>query len=360
MMSITGLSQETINLLGATVKDFAGSFLQKEPQTDNLTWIGNELAARLPAETAGDAMNIGQQIIDSVSDFDGRMASLKASCEKGGTTEEWLRGHLMEDAKGRDLQEYGNYLEKVHEGLAEGNATMARALEEQDGTVELSEETEETSPSGTEWNKYTIYEVTEGIDQQAYLASVNGLSLPADAMTPDVPITPDMIPPEYYADEPPSELDQGLKIAVAGALTVVSQKVHIPFISNVFPIQGITDLACWGVEGAKCIGRVIKGDISISEGLEHMKRATVSVAANLIHHGLGAQIFKAIPVVGIPISMAVTKVLGSISPQKIQEKLYEGVSAVAEVAKDVAKGIVSTVKSVATGIKNFIANLFDW
>jgi len=361
MMNITGLSQETINLLGATVKDFAGAFLQKDPQTDNLTWLGNELAARLPESMAGNTTEIGQQIIEGVSDFDARMTSLNQSCAQGRTTEEWLRGRLMEDAKGRDLQEYGNYLEKVHEGLAEGNALMVQALESPEGTVEIPEEsTEETPPSGTEWNKYTIYTVTEGIDQQAHLASVNGLSLPADAMTPDVPITPDMLPPEYLDDEPPSELDQGLKIAAAGALTVVSQKVHIPYISNLFPVQGIVDLACWGVEGAKCIGRVVRGDISISEGLEHMKRATVSVAANLIHHGLGAQIFKAIPVIGVPISMAVTKVLGSISPQKIQEKLYEGVNAVASVAKDVAKGIVSTVKSVATGIKNMIASFFDW
>lgn len=360
-MQIAGINQETVNLIGATVKDFATSFLAKDSQTDHLTWISNELAARLPENSAGNATEIGQQIIDGVSDFDGRLESLRQACAQGGTTEDWLRGRLMGDAHGRDLQEYGDYLEKVHEGLAEGNATMARALESPTATIELPEEAAEEMPSsGTEWNKYTISAVAEGIDQQAHLASANGLSMPTDALTPDVPITPDMIPPEYYDAEPPSELDRGLKIAAAGALTVVSQKVHIPYISALFPVQGIVDLACWGVEGAKCIGRVAKGDISISEGLERMKRTTISVVANLIHHGFGAQIFKAIPVVGIPVSMAVTKVLGSISPQKIQEKLHEGITAVATVAKDVAKGIVATVKSVANEIKNMVASFFDW
>lgn len=362
MFSIKGLSEETINFLGEAVKDFTQSYIEKDPQMDNLTWLGAQFTKRLPNTTEEEAYSLSQQIVDSVDDFDARLKSVNVSCERGGTTEEWLRGRLMEDAKGKDFQEYGNYLEKVHESLAAGNAMMTKALEEPDGTVELSEDApqEETPPSGTEWNKYTMYTLSEGIDQQAHLACANGFSLPAEAMMPDVPLSPDMLPPEYLDDEPPSELDKGIKIAAAGALTVVSKIKHIPFISNVLPVQGIVDVACWGVEGAKCIGRVIRGDMSISEGLEHMKRVTVSAAANLIHHGVGAQIFKMIPVVGVPISMAVTKVLGSISPRKIQEKLHEGIKAVGSVARDVARGIVSTVKSVATGIKNFVSSLFDW
>lgn len=359
MLNIKDINQETIDLLGNTVKDFANSYLQKSSETDAITWLGGELLSRLNIDN-NEAMSIGQEIVDSVDEFDNRLASINDYCNTGKTTEQWLRGSLIEEAKGKVLQEFGNYLEDVSNNFTEGNAIILKGLEDNDSTIEVSNEGSKIPSSNTEWNKFTLHKITDTLDQEIHLTTANALSLPAESLIADIGDTPPILPTEYMDEESNSELDRGLKIAAAGALTVVSKKVNIPFVSNVLPINGIVDIACWGVEGAKCVGRIIQGKINVSQGLECMKRATVSLTANLIHHGVGAQIFKAIPIVGLPLSMVITKVMGRISPQVIQEKIYQGLNKIAPFAKNVATGIVSTIKSAAIGIKETVANLFNW
>ena len=149
-------------------------------------------------------------------------------------------------------------------------------------------------------------------------------------------------------------LDQGVKLATAAAIKVFIEKKKLTFLSKALPITGIADIACWGVEGAKCIGRLALGKISAAQAMEYMKHSTVAAMTGFITTGVAPKLLGMIPVVGMPLGIAASVLLASMSTETIQQKLSQGISLVAGVAQEMAQGVMATVTETAISVKNSV------
>lgn len=345
-----------------TIQDFVASYMKKDAQTDNLTWLGTQLAKHLPGVPIGAAMEMGQAVNGSIGRFSANMSAIHAACEEGRTKEQWLRDYLESNAGEETLQERGEYLCQVQENLAKGNAIAMDPAQNFEGMVNITEEalsdTAAPPPSGVEWNKYNMQELVENIGQQATLAGMNGMSLPVDpAMLQGMQGMANTLPPEMVAKTPSEALDGGIKMAASAALQFLAKTKKIPVLSKLFPIGSLATLACWGVEGAKCIGKCAIGNMSASAAMEHMKRASVVAMADFITSGLAPKLFCAIPVVGMPLGYALSCVLPNMANEQLQQKLYEGITVVADLATETVQGIADTAKNAVNSIKNSVTNL---
>lgn len=341
-----------------TIQDFVISYMKKDAKTDNLTWLGTQLAKHLPDVPIGAAMQMGQEISSSIGRFSANMNAIHAACEEGRTKAEWLRDYLESNMDEETMQERGEYLYQVNENLAAGNAVAMDPQKNFEDMINITEEAlnETTQPSGIEWNKYNMQELVDSIGQQAALAGMNGISLPVDPSTlQGMQGMANTLPPEMIEQTPSEALDGGVKMAAAAALQFLAKTKKIPILSKLFPVGAITDIACWGVEGAKCIGKCALGKMTATQAMEHMKRASVVAMANLITSGLAPKLFCAIPVVGVPLSYAASLILPNMASEQIQQKLYEGVTMVTDVATEMAQGIADTAKNAMNSVKNSVA-----
>lgn len=349
---------EMVREITPTVKGLVTSYVNKDKNTDTVTWMSGEMGKLLPDVPSEDAAQMGQDIADAIGRFSDNMRAIHESCAAGHTREEWLRVTLAKNAEGMNPQEYASYLEQVNENLAVGNKVAQKAMENPEAEIHISEEAlAEIEPAkNAEWNRYRLQALSAGITEQAELAGMNGLSVPVDpALLDSMEDMADVLLPEMMEDNASSDLDSGVKMAAAAALKVVAETKKIPFLSKLLPIAGVTNLACWAVEGAKCLGRCALGNMSAMQGIEHMKRASVAVMADLITGGLAPKLFAAIPVIGMPLSFAVSVVLPNMAAHEIREKLYTGITKICETAKTIAKTIAEKVTGIFASVKNMVA-----
>lgn len=351
---------ETIKEMTPMMKGLVSSYMEKDENTDTVTWMGTELAKHIgiPAE---EAMQMSQEFSATIGRFSENLNAIQESCATGNTREEWLRNTLAKNAEGKNTQEYANYLEQVNENLTAGNAVVRKAMQSPGTFINLSEEAlaEEDELNDVEWNRYKLQNLSASIANQAELAGMNGMSVPVDSTI--ISSMEDMtgsLPTEIIEGTASDALDSGVKMAAAAALKVVAETKKIPFLSKLLPIMGIANLACWAVEGAKCLGRCALGGMSAMQGIEQMKRASVAVMADLITSGLAPRLFAAIPVVGMPLSFAASLILPNMTTHEVREKLYIGVTIICETAKTIAHSIVEQVTGVFTSVKNTVSAIF--
>ncbi len=351
---------EAVREMTPTMKDLVSSFMAKRENTDTMTWMNDELAKHLDI-SAEEAAQMGQDFSDAIGRFSENMRAIGESCAAGHTREEWLRNTLAKNAEGKNPQEYAAYLEQVNENLAAGNEAAIKAMESPETVVNLSEEAlaEADEPRSAEWNRYKLQSLSASITEQVELAGMNGMSVPVDpALLDSMEDMTDALPPEMMEDNVSASLDNGVKLAAAAALKVVAETKKIPFLSKLLPIAGVANLACWAVEGAKCLGRCALGNMSAMQGIEHMKRASVAVMADLVMGGLAPKLFAAIPIIGMPLSFTASLVLPNMTTHEVREKLYMGVTKICETAKTIVHTITEKVSGIFASVKNTVAAIF--
>ena len=334
-------------------KDLIGSYMAKDESTDNLTWLTEQAEKYLPDVPVAEIMDMGKDILGHVDRFNANMNALHTACAEGSTKEAWLRDYLESNAGEQTTQERGEYLHQVYENLAAGNEAARELRENPNAEIQMAEDAmdEAVPPSGTEWNRYNMQELVDGISEEAILAGMQGMAAPADNEALEgMREMVEALPPELAEGNLSDDLDRGVKLAATAALTFLTRTRKIPVLSKFFPIGSLATLACWGVEGAKCIGKCAAGQMTTTQAMEHMKRASVVAVADCITSGLAPKLFAAIPVVGVPLSYAVPFLLPEMANEEMQQKIYEGMTKISEMAQMTAKNISEKVKE-AMGVK---------
>ena len=150
--------------------------------------------------------------------------------------------------------------------------------------------------------------------------------------------------------------DASVKAAAGGALKVVSEKELISLLPPGTQAAVITKIACVGIENTKILLKVAKGDMTMSEAMEHMGRTSVSMYAGLsagaIGAGIGAAALSWIPVVGTVVGGVIGGIAGYTAGNKVGEKIFES-------AKRVVETGVKAVKKVVESVKNIVSNIAD-
>ena len=150
--------------------------------------------------------------------------------------------------------------------------------------------------------------------------------------------------------------DTGVKAAAGGALKVASERSMISLLPPGTPAGTIAKIACVGIENVKILWKVAKGELTMSEAMEHMGRTSVSMYAGLsagaVGAGVGAAALSWIPVVGPVVGGIVGGIAGYTAGSKFGEKIFEA-------GKKVVKTGVKIIKNLVEGVKNVLSTIAD-
>lgn len=208
-----------------------------------------------------------------------------------------------------------------------------------------------------DWNSYQTKELALNIGKQAGQMGIQsaflgaGINLVQKAMAGE-PIEADEVVETALA----TGADTGIKAAAGGALKAASEKGIMSLLPPGTPGGTIAKIACVGIENVKILLKVAKGDMTMSEAMEHMGRTSVSMYAGLgagaVGAGIGAAALGWIPIVGSLAGGVIGGIVGYTAGSKVGETVFEG-------AKKVVKTGIKIVKSLAKSAKNAVRGLFS-
>lgn len=209
----------------------------------------------------------------------------------------------------------------------------------------------------TDWNSYQTKELALDIGKQAGQAGIHAAFLGVGIDLARKAISGEQIgADEIVGNALATGADTGIKAAAGGALKVASEKGILSLLPPGTPGGTIAKIACVGIEDIKILLKVAKGEMTMSEAMEHMGRTSVSMYAGLgsaaVGAGIGAAALGWIPLVGTVVGGVVGGIVGYTAGSKVGETIYEG-------AKKVVGTGIKIVKDIATGVKNIVSSIAD-
>ena len=153
---------------------------------------------------------------------------------------------------------------------------------------------------------------------------------------------------EFFQSSIKSSANTGVQVAVSGALMVAVRNGWIKALQNT-PAGMIANIAYVGLENAKCLVKLAKGELNTTEALNAMGNVSCTaiggIAGSML---LGAKIgaLTANPV-GMAIGGFVGAVAGGIAGSAIGDAVYQGGKAIVETATKTVKSVYEGAKSVA-------------
>lgn len=160
---------------------------------------------------------------------------------------------------------------------------------------------------------------------------------------------------EFFESSIKSAGHVGVQTAVSGAVVVAAKSGWINALKHT-PVGKIVGIVHVGIENAKVLYKLAKGELSGEQAIDAIGNCTASAVGGIVGAAKGAAIGTA---VGGPIGTVVGGVVGGIAGNMIGEAVYEGgktiVKTAAKVVKNVVEGAVETVKAVGR-----VLNPLNW
>ena len=210
-----------------------------------------------------------------------------------------------------------------------------------------------------DWNSYQPRELALNIGKQAGQAGIQAALIGAGIHLAKKAFDGEKIEAdEVVKTALETGSDTSVKLAAGGALKVAAEKGVLPILSPGIPGGTIAKIACVAVENVKIFMEVAKGEMTMSEALEHMGRTSVAMYAGLsaggVGAGIGAMALSFIPVVGPIVGGIVGGIAGYTAGSKVGEFVFNGVKKVAGKVKEKLKSGAETIKSAVIGLKERI------
>lgn len=215
----------------------------------------------------------------------------------------------------------------------------------------------------TDWNIYNTRELAINLGKQAGVAGMQaalmttGINLAGKVLSGE-----EIDGSEVAAVALQTGADAGVKAAAGGALTVASEKGILSILPKSIAPGTITKIACVGIENVKILWKVAKGELTMSEGLEHMGRTSTAMISGLACAGAGAGIGAAalswIPIVGPIAGGLIGGIVGYTAGSKIGETIFNGAKKVAQKGKEIVKRTWEGVKEFGGRVLDGIRSLF--
>ncbi|TGY96221.1 hypothetical protein E5329_11310 [Petralouisia muris] len=215
----------------------------------------------------------------------------------------------------------------------------------------------------TDWNVYNTRELAINLGKQAGVAGMQaallttGISLAGQVFNGE-----EIDGNEVVEAALRTGADTGVKAAAGGALTVASEKGVFSILPKPMAPGTITKIACVAVKNVKILWKVAKGDLTMSEGLEHMGRTSTAMVSGLACAGAGAGIGAAalgwIPIVGPIAGGLIGGIVGYTAGSAVGEKVFNGAKKIAEKGGEVVKRAWEGIKELGGSIVDGIRSLF--
>lgn len=213
------------------------------------------------------------------------------------------------------------------------------------------------------WNEYKTLDLAKGIGKKAGAAALMGVAIGAGTEIASKLIKGEKIEVKEVAKNAlEGGVDFGVKAAAAGAIKVGAEKGILKMIPKGTPAATIANVVFVGVEDAKILYKMAKGELSGQEGLQQIETTTVSAACGLAcmakGASVGASLGLALGPVGTVVGGFVGGTIGYIAGSTIGKEIVEVSRKVRKIAFQAVK---SLAREVATGVKSIfrkIENLF--
>lgn len=162
---------------------------------------------------------------------------------------------------------------------------------------------------------------------------------------------------EFFKSSVKSAKNAGVQVAVSGALVVAAKSGWIKVLKKT-PAGKIADIAYIGLENAKCLYKLAKGEMSGVETLDAMGNTNCVAIGGLAGAAqgavLGAEIGAALTLnpAGAAIGGFIGAVVGGIAGSTVGEAVYEGGKAIVKTAAKVIESAYEGTKAVAKSVFN--------
>lgn len=341
------------NGLANIAKDMFAAYLKKSEGQSASNWLFQELGKQLPEMDDGRIAELQDAIDRGIEDFNSNLQSVETAAENGVNHQQWLREKLASvdtaDVElARDMIALGN--QGINSAL---NAGRLRIDQQAVMTIEDSERSEKG------YDGFLASQAISELGQQADIAGAGAMALAGCDENEGLPMVLEPVSDPYLDSITGSEEDIEVKKIASAALAIGARRGTIPFMTEETPIPLITNIACWGIEGAKTAKRLFDGNLNADEAVDRMARVTCSAVADTVLKGI-SKLAVFIPVVGPVISTTLAPVLSTVGASTAGRVIYEGLKRMKPVATAIVRGAVETVKSVVSGVKNLVSSIFSW
>lgn len=172
---------------------------------------------------------------------------------------------------------------------------------------------------------------------------------------------------EFFESSLRATTQTAAQVAVSGAVVVAVKNGWLGAALRNTPAGLITNIACVGLQNAKILYKLGKGELTQSEALDAIGNTTVTTSMAIAGATKGASLGAAIGTVFGPIGTAVGGfvggVAGGIAGGQIGEIVYEAGKTMAKTAvkvvASIAEGAGRTIESIGRGISNFASSLLS-
>lgn len=215
-----------------------------------------------------------------------------------------------------------------------------------------------------EWNDVNRIEIAKSFAKQALVgaaitcafegACVLGRRL-WNVLTgqPNRPLSEDMA--AFFESSLKSSARVGVQTAVTGAVVVAAKNGWIKALQST-PAGRIAGVVHVGIENAKVLYKLFKGELTAEEALEAMGTTTASTVGGFVGAGKGAAVGAAL---GGPVGAVVGAVVGGIAGSKIGEAVWEAGKVIVRTAVGVVKSVVEGAVEVVGGVLKAL-NPLNW
>lgn len=167
------------------------------------------------------------------------------------------------------------------------------------------------------------------------------------------PLSEDMA--AFFESSLKSSARVGAQTAVTGAVVVAARNGWIKALQST-PAGRIAGVVHVGIENAKVLYKLFKGEVTTEEALDAMGTTTASAIGGLVGAGKGAAVGA---LLGGPVGAVVGAVVGSIAGSKIGEAVWAAGKAIVKTAVKVVERVVEGAVEVVDGVLK-VLNPLNW
>lgn len=214
----------------------------------------------------------------------------------------------------------------------------------------------------TDWNTFNTKELILNIGKNAGIAGMHGA-----VITTGFDLIAKKIQGGSIDSDEAVEMalkagtDSGIKAAAAGALKVVSEKGVITIIPKGTPPAVIAKIACVSIENAKILAKVANGEITMTEALDLMGRASTTMVYGLgwgtTGMAIGAAALSWLPIAAPFVGGIIGATVGYTAGAKFGSAVYSGLKKASSFVISTASKIYNSAKRGIRKVTNVIKNI---
>ena len=243
----------------------------------------------------------------------------------------------------------------------EADGVHSKPLTKDEAKLRQEQAQQEQEIRQYEWNEVNRIEIAKSIGKQALVGAAIACGFQGARILgrrvwnflrgkENPPASEDLR--EFFESSVKSAGHIGAQTAVSGAVLVAARSGWINLLKYT-PASTIAGIVHVGMENAKVLFKLAKGELNGEEALDALGNSTASTVGGLAGAVAVGSMF------GGPVGAVIGGVAGYMAGSKIGEAVYEGGKAIVKTAAKVVKGVVEGTVKVAKNVGRML-NPLNW